>query len=591
MSVFRYVDTEELEVRNSQLLLNSNATSTDADNLDVGFTGAYGDTTNLLYTGLFRDASDGIFKIFHSLEVAPSASGVVNTAGTGYTRASLDVHTLHAYNDIQVDGDITATGDLTVNGSVVAINVNTLTVEDNLIVANAGPANIKEDAGFIVRRTVAQVITDTPKIASAAANGTGTTTTVELATQTSRAVDYYKGWIIKLTGDVTGSALITSSTGGVNPVATFDTAATGVTTTSTFVELFNKQYVGSVWDSSTGMLTFYGFPREDLMGVIDPAGDAGDGNLADYIDTRARDAYIARDAHITRDLYIEGVVKASMRIEDNIIATNVNGVSEDAGYVVERTTARMALDTPYATLVAVDTTYVSGTTLLIVNAATGTDYYKGWAITNSVDGNTVARAITASTEAAGVHTLTLSAGFPSGLTAGSDTVSLYNRRFTGSIYDESTDTLMAVAFPREVGESVIDPVAPVNGNIPSYVNMAVNDLDVKGTFTLSAGLTLKTITLTVAATITDVQMRQNEIIYLNPAGDATFVLPTIASMAFATNRSKIVMFVNISAFKVTVQRNSTDTIEGLTSLALTKIYSKTVIVGSDQTPSYWTLKG
>lgn len=598
MSVFRYIDTEVLEIRNSQFLLNSNAVAADADNLDIGFTGGYGSGGTLKYSGIFRDATDGIFKIFHALQEAPTESGTVNTSGTGYTKASMDLFTLHAFNNVNVDNDVTVgnnltvTNDFVVNGSVTTFNVNTITVEDNLIVANSGPANVKEDAGFIIKRATSQVITDTPKIASTAANATGTTTTVELATQTSRLTDYYVGWVIKLTGDVTGTATILSSTSGVNPIATFDVAATGITTTSTFVELFNKRYVGTIWDESTDMVTFYGFPREDAMGVIDPAGDAADGNLADYIDTRARDAYMSRDTFISRDLYVEGVIKASVRIDDNIISVNAGPTnSEDAGYVVQRTATRVAAaDTPKVAGALVQTIYVSGTTLLITNAAVGIDFYKGWVIVNSVDGNTVARTIVNSSDSAGTVTLTLDAGFPSGL-AVTDTVNLYNKRFVGTIYDESTDVLMSVGFPREVGEGVIDPVSPVNGNVPDYVNVAVNDIQVFGSLNFTGGFLAHTITLTAAAVLTSSQVLLNDIIYLNPAGDATFTLPTIASMNFATNRSKIIMYVNISAFKITLQRASTDTIEGLTSLVLTKLYSKTVLTGSSEHLTFWTIKG
>lgn len=584
MSVYRYIDVEELEIRNPLFLINTEATVGDGDVKDLGFVSTYDDAGTLKYSGFFRDASDsGLFKIFYGLTALPDVDTGSISTGSGFTRASLEVYNLHAYNDITIDNDFT------VNGSVTAVNVNTLTVEDNIIVANSGPANVKEDAGFVVKRPKSAIITDTAKF-TGTANAAGTDTTLELATQTSRAADYYVGWVIKLGGDIvdTVGAIITASTSGVNPVVTFDTTAAASTTTSTTYELFNARYVGTIWDESTNYLTSYGFPREDLMGVIDPAGDSGDGNLADYMDNKAR------DLHLSRDLYVEGIIKTSVNIEDNITVGNVgpSGLSEDAGFVTERSAVNIVTqDTPKLNDQVIDAAYTSGDpTIDIVNAATGVDYFKGWVIrynANTAD----AKTITASTEAAGVHTLTLSSGFGVSLTDGVDTVDLFNKRFIGTIYDESTDILMSVGFPREAGETVIDPDSPVNGNIPDYVDIAVKDINIYGNLNFTGGNVSKSITLTTGATLTTTQIYQNDIIYFNPAGDDTWTLPTIASMAFLANRSKITLFVNISANKVTIARNSTDTIEGLTQLVLSKLYSKTVLVGSSEHATYWTIKG
>ena len=584
MSVHRYIDVEEIEIRNSVFLINTEATVGDADTKDIGFVGKYDDAGTLKYSGLFRDASDsGLYKLFYGLTLEPTVNtGVISTAN-GFTRASLEVFDLHAYNDIIVDGDMTVLGDVT------AINVSTFTVEDNLIVANSGPANVKEDAGFIVRRPKSAIILDTAKF-TGTASAAGTTTTIALATQTSRAAGFYVGWVVKLGGDIvdTVGALVTASTSGVNPVLTFDTTAAGSTTTSTTYSLFNQQYVGTIWDESTNMQTYYGFPREDLMGVIDPAGNAGDGNLADYIDSRVR------DLHTSRDLYVDGIVKSQLNIEDNIIVGNVgpSGLSTDHGFVTERSAVNVVTqDTPKLNDQVIDAAYTSGdATIDIVNAATGTDYFKGWVI--RYNANTAnARTITASTEAAGVHTLTLSSSFPVSLTDGVDTVDLYNKRYVGTIYDESADTLMTVGFPRENGETVIDPASPVNGNIPDYINIAVNDLTIYGSLYFSGGFLSQTLTLTTGATLTTSQFYQYDIIYFNPAANATWTLPTIASMAFLANRSKATLFVNISSNRATIARNSTDTIEGLTTLVLNKLYSKTMLVGSSEHSTYWTIKG
>ena len=150
---------------------------------------------------------------------------------------------------------------------------------------------------------------------------------------------------------------------------------------------------------------------------------------------------------------------------------------------------------------------------------------------------------------------------------------------------------MAVGFPREIGEDVIDPLAPVNGNVPSYVDFSVRNLNISGTLNLTGGSQVNTITLTAAATITASQILDKDIIYLNPAANATFTLSTLALVALAANKSKITMFVNISTNRVTLAAGAGNTIEGLASLLLRNQYTKTVLTASDQLATVWTIKG
>ena len=584
MSVFRYLDTAELEIRNPLFLSNAGVTSASGtDTIDTGLISSYYDGTNIVYNGLYRQASSAKFQLFSGLQVLPDVTtGLVNTAGAGYARADLELQNLRAYGDVVIDGDFT------VSGTVTTFNVNTLNVEDNVIVANAGPANVKPDGGFVVKRAVSSVITDVAK-QSGTASAVGTTTTIELqaANGHGSVLDYYKGWVISFGGDVSGSATVLTSTAANPPVLTFDTAASGATTASSTYNLYNKVYVGTIWDESTGMETFYGFPRENLMGVIDPAGDSGDGNLADYIDTRMR------DVHISRDLYVEGVIKSSLRADDNIITVNAGPTnSEDAGYVVSRTPARVvANDTA---LEAGTATAAGTTTTLTLQGGAGTgagttlNYYTGWVI--KLGGDVTGTATVLTSTAANPSVLTFGTD-ASAATTTATTYELFNQTYVGTIYDESTGTLMAVGFPREIGEGVIDPVSPVNGNVPSYVDFSVRNLNVTGTVSLSGGSQVNTLTLVAGTTITALQILSNDIIYFNPVADATYTLSTLALIALAANKSKITMFVNISLFKTTLASGLGNTIEGLANLQLNKLYSKTVLTASDQLSTVWTIKG
>ena len=71
-------------------------------NADLGWVGAYDDGT-YAHSGMFRDASDGVFKIFDSYTVEPNDSSSINTSHASYNAASMSVDNLTA------EGDITAT--------------------------------------------------------------------------------------------------------------------------------------------------------------------------------------------------------------------------------------------------------------------------------------------------------------------------------------------------------------------------------------------------------------------------------------------------------------------------------------------------
>jgi hypothetical protein len=80
------VNTSILSVEDPLIkLANGNST---ADSVDIGFYGLYDTSGSLdLYCGLFRDASDGKFRLFVDSQSEPSTT--VNTSATGYTVGTL----------------------------------------------------------------------------------------------------------------------------------------------------------------------------------------------------------------------------------------------------------------------------------------------------------------------------------------------------------------------------------------------------------------------------------------------------------------------------------------------------------------------
>lgn len=132
------VSSTTVNVADSMLALATGNNS--SDSIDIGFYGLYDDSGSQdEYSGLFRDAGDQKWKLFKSLQAAPTTT--VNTSGTGYAVATLVAH-LEDTSVAITGGSITGITDLAVadggtglsavaKGSILAANTaNVLTAVD-----------------------------------------------------------------------------------------------------------------------------------------------------------------------------------------------------------------------------------------------------------------------------------------------------------------------------------------------------------------------------------------------------------------------------------------------------------------------------
>ena len=117
------IDTTNLTVKDSLIeLANGNATT---DILDIGLYGQFG-SSGAKYTGLFRDATDGIYKLFTGLTVEPTTT--VDTSNASFTTATLQAF----LSSSGLTTNATAVS-LTANASVaIAITANTLSLSTAL---------------------------------------------------------------------------------------------------------------------------------------------------------------------------------------------------------------------------------------------------------------------------------------------------------------------------------------------------------------------------------------------------------------------------------------------------------------------------
>jgi len=131
------------------------------DLVDLGLVGEYTTGGSVKYTGLVRDASDGVYKFYKDTTVAPSA-GVVNFSGAGLAYADIRTAAITSAGitntgNISTTGNLTVTGGATISGNTdiqemreqivdvtLASNVGTLdwTAGNIYYIANAPTANM-----------------------------------------------------------------------------------------------------------------------------------------------------------------------------------------------------------------------------------------------------------------------------------------------------------------------------------------------------------------------------------------------------------------------------------------------------------------
>lgn len=125
------ISANTLIVNDPLLQLASNNTTSDL--LDIGFFGSYNpDGGDHEHAGLFRDATDDVFKLFKGLRDSPT--NVVNTAGVGYTVATLQSYLVSSGLSTNAT-HVSITANSTVN---VSITANTLTLATALAGTSGG---------------------------------------------------------------------------------------------------------------------------------------------------------------------------------------------------------------------------------------------------------------------------------------------------------------------------------------------------------------------------------------------------------------------------------------------------------------------
>jgi hypothetical protein len=126
-------------------LIQLAANNVDSDILDIGFFGNYNNNGGgHEHTGLFRDASDGVYKLFDGLTTTPTT--FVDTAAGSYNQATLQAYlNSGALISNSTNLNITAT-----NSLAVALVANTLSLTTALDAASGGTGQSSYTTGDLL---------------------------------------------------------------------------------------------------------------------------------------------------------------------------------------------------------------------------------------------------------------------------------------------------------------------------------------------------------------------------------------------------------------------------------------------------------
>lgn len=261
------INTNTVIVQDSMIQLAANNLISDA--LDIGLYGNYNpDGGAHEHTGLFRDASDDIWKLFEGLQDAPTDT--INTSGTGYTTATLQAYLLSGALTTNSSAlNVVANSSYNVTLTVNSVSATTFTgtlvgTANNATYLNGQPGSYYTNASNLDTGTLSLARLDANVILTTSTTGINasalSTGTVPLARLDANVI---------LTTSSTGINASALSTGTV-PLARLTSAnstANGVVDTTT------QSFAGD--KTFTGVLNATGGSKISVQNGVDGTSDRG----------------------------------------------------------------------------------------------------------------------------------------------------------------------------------------------------------------------------------------------------------------------------------------------------------------------------
>jgi cytoskeletal protein CcmA (bactofilin family) len=220
-----------------------------------------------------------------------------------------------------IDEDAVIKGNLSVLGNVTSVSSETVVIDDNLIVVNSGPQGTK-DGGLLIHRYqtengvgLGDVVAD-PPFDTGTAQGV-TSTTITLKALSNGNDDFYNDMYLMITSATTGENQIRKivdydGTTKIAGVAAWDIVPTG----SVEYALFNKPYVGMIYDETLDEIA--------LVGVL---GDPGNSaiQIQEYINLH------------TGNIIADGMLDVNGTFDADVNTFAVDSTSNEFGAIKLRT--------------------------------------------------------------------------------------------------------------------------------------------------------------------------------------------------------------------------------------------------------------
>jgi len=245
------VDTATLSVEDPLIILASGNNT--ADVVDIGFYGLY-DTSGSqdLYAGLFRDATDGKFKLFKDSQSAPTST--VDTGASGYSVADLvanvegnltgtadSANTLSTSRTISLSGDVV--GSVSFDGSA-NVSISTTIQADSVALGTDTTGDYVES---LVAGTGVSLLNNT---------GEGATPTIYIGQDVGTGASVTFGHVsADLTGSITGDVYASNGTSKVLDNGTNGTDATFIGAVTGTVSDISNHDLGDLGDVNFTIVT------------------------------------------------------------------------------------------------------------------------------------------------------------------------------------------------------------------------------------------------------------------------------------------------------------------------------------------------
>ena len=318
--------------------------------------------------------------------------------------------------DLNVGGDVTITGALYVNGTSTIINTTTVSIGDNTLVLNAGPATSR-DAGLLIHRyqvdnntASGDVVADSSAASGAFQAGSAGTSAV-LAVAASASDDVYNHWWLRVTSG-TGIDQVRQIVDyvGSTKTATLSSALLTAPAAGDTYSLFNKSYLTNYFDTATNKFVFgYTSHADDITtdlfnsGLADIAVKNINGVAATFdtlnVTSLEFSAAQAVNFTVTNTATIQNAIITSLTINDVLLTPSDGDIFTEGSFTAVNNQSSSANVTGLSFINAETRSFVSDLSVAILTTGgtgnlyahytlTGVQKATGWVLNSRLVGDT-----------------------------------------------------------------------------------------------------------------------------------------------------------------------------------------------------------